>query len=60
MLVREPHKAPSKSPAAPPTKARPQFATEAAERAYWTERDAANYVDWSQAKRVRLPNLKTS
>lgn len=38
----------------------PRFATEAEERAFWAEHDTADYVDWSQAARVRLPNLKPS
>ena len=28
------------------------------ERAYWARRDSTDYVDWSKAKRVRLPKLK--
>ena len=43
---------------APPTV--PPFATEAEERAFWQEQDTADYVDWSVAERVRLPNLKPS
>jgi predicted DNA binding CopG/RHH family protein len=38
----------------------PEFATEAAERAFWETHDSADYVDWSKAERVRLPNLKPS
>lgn len=40
--------------------ARPRFASEAEERAFWAEADSADYVDWSAAERVRLPNLKPS
>lgn len=50
-----PKKTPSKS--AP---AVPRFASEAEERAFWQETDTTDYVDWSQAKRVRLPDLKPS
>jgi predicted DNA binding CopG/RHH family protein len=42
------------------TKPMPRLKTEAAERAFWQEHDSADYVDWSQARRVRLPNLKPS
>lgn len=38
----------------------PAFKTEAEERAYWESHDSSDQVDWSQAKRVRLPNLKPS
>jgi len=38
----------------------PSFATEAEERAFWEEQDSTDYVDWSKAKRVRMPNLKPS
>lgn len=38
----------------------PEFASEAEERAFWQEHDSADYVDWSQAEKVRLPNLKPS
>ena len=41
-------------------KAPPEFATEAEERAFWESHDSADYVDWSQAQRLRLPNLKLS
>jgi len=41
-----------------PTKAIPKFASEAEERAFWESRDSTAYVDWSQAKRAVLPNLK--
>ena len=38
----------------------PKFKTEAEERAFWETRDSMEYVDWSQARRVRFPNLKPS
>jgi predicted DNA binding CopG/RHH family protein len=34
--------------------------TEADERKFWEIHDSADYVDWSKAERVRLPNLKPS
>lgn len=40
------------------TKAIPKFATEAQERAYWEKHDSTDYLDWSKAKKVALPNLK--
>ena len=36
----------------------PQFRDEAEERQFWESRASTGYVDWSQAERVRLPNLK--
>ena len=41
-----------------PTKAIPQFATEAEERAYWETHDSTEHLDWSKARKVSLPNLK--
>lgn len=38
----------------------PTFKTEAAERAFWATADSTEYVDWSQAKVVRFPNLRPS
>jgi predicted DNA binding CopG/RHH family protein len=38
----------------------PKFRSEAQERAFWEAHDSADRVDWSKAKRVRLPNLKPS
>jgi predicted DNA binding CopG/RHH family protein len=38
----------------------PAFADEAEERAYWERTDSTAHVDWSRAKRVRLPNLQPS
>jgi predicted DNA binding CopG/RHH family protein len=40
--------------------AMPTFASEAEERRFWESRDSTQYVDWSAAERVRLPNLKPS
>ena len=38
----------------------PAFASEAEERAFLEEHDTTDYVDWSVAEHVRLPNLKPS
>jgi len=38
----------------------PKFPSEAEERAFWESRDSTEFVDWSRAKRVRLPRLKPS
>jgi len=36
----------------------PAFASEAEERTFWETRDSADYVGWSKAQRIVLPNLK--
>ena len=36
----------------------PKFAGEAEERAFWETHDSTDYLDWSKAQRVVLPNLK--
>lgn len=41
-------------------KAVPKFRSEAEERRFWETHDSSDYVDWSKAERVRLPNLKPS
>lgn len=41
-----------------PTKTVPKFANEAEERAFWESHDSTDYVDWSKARKVALPNLK--
>ncbi len=38
----------------------PKFASEAEERQFWETHDSADYVDWSRATVVSLPNLKPS
>jgi predicted DNA binding CopG/RHH family protein len=38
----------------------PRFKSEAQERAFWAKADSTDYLDWSKAKRVVLPNLKPS
>jgi len=38
----------------------PKFRNEAEERKFWETHDSTGYVDWSKARRARLPNLKLS
>ncbi|HLK22190.1 MAG TPA: BrnA antitoxin family protein [Bryobacteraceae bacterium] len=38
----------------------PEFQSEEDERAFWANADSTQYVDWSSARRKRLPNLKPS
>jgi len=38
----------------------PTFASEAEERRFWERHDLSDYVDWSTASVVSLPNLKPS
>ena len=38
----------------------PAFRSEGQERVFWETHDSTALVDWSKAKRVRLPNLKPS
>ncbi|MEM9555979.1 MAG: BrnA antitoxin family protein [Acidobacteriota bacterium] len=38
----------------------PRFESEDAEREFWSKADSTDYIDWSQAQRVVLPNLKPS
>ena len=45
---------------ATPRAALPRFQTEQEERAYWESHDSSGLVDWSSARRVRLPKLKPS
>jgi predicted DNA binding CopG/RHH family protein len=42
------------------SKSIPIFKNEAEERKFWETHDSTDYVDWSSAERVRLPNLKPS
>jgi predicted DNA binding CopG/RHH family protein len=37
---------------------RPALASEAEERAFWESHDSGDYLDWSKAQRVTLPDLK--
>ena len=41
-------------------KAVPAFANETEERRFWETHDSMDYVDWSKAMPVRMPNLKPS
>ena len=36
----------------------PKFASEDEERRFWEKHDSSEYLDWSQAKQVVMPNLK--
>ncbi|MFN8679958.1 hypothetical protein EQ718_13875 (plasmid) [Paracoccus versutus] len=36
----------------------PDFETEAEERTFWESHDSAEHLDWSEAERVTMPNLK--
>ena len=36
----------------------PKFANEQAERRFWEQNDSADYLDWSEAESVVMPNLK--
>ncbi len=38
----------------------PKFKTEAEERDFWANADSSDYIDWSKARRVLLPNIKPS
>ena len=40
------------------TKTVPSFANEAEERTFWETHDSTDYLDWSKAQSVVLPNLK--
>jgi predicted DNA binding CopG/RHH family protein len=42
------------------TRAVPAFKNEAAERRYWETHDSTDRVDWSEAHRIRFPNLRPS
>ena len=39
-------------------KAIPAFRNEEQEREFWASHDSADYIDWSRAEKVRLPNLR--
>ncbi|MQA92290.1 MAG: hypothetical protein GEU90_19025 [Gemmatimonas sp.] len=38
----------------------PRFSSEDEEQAFWSEDDSVDYVDWSEAERIVLPNLRPS
>ena len=42
------------------TKHTPEFDSENEEREFWATHDSTDYIDWSEAKRVGMPNLKPS
>lgn len=45
---------------AKPRKKIPEFKTEAEEREFWESHHSSDYLDWSEADAVRLPNPKAS
>lgn len=38
----------------------PKLRSETKEREFWETHDSTEYLDWSKAERIRLPNLKLS
>ena len=38
----------------------PEFQTEADEREFWESQDSTDHLDWGEAERARMPNLKLS
>jgi len=38
----------------------PKFKNDEEERDFWASHDSTEYINWKQAKRVTLPNLKPS
>lgn len=38
----------------------PKFKSTAEERSFWEKNDSSEFVDWSKAVRVAMPNLKPS
>ena len=36
----------------------PNFTSEAQERVFWETHDSTEYLDWTKARKVVLPNLK--
>jgi hypothetical protein len=36
----------------------PEFQSEEEEFEFWSKADSTEYLDWSEAKRAKLPNLK--
>ena len=38
----------------------PKFKSEAQERKFWEKNDSTEFLDWKQAKKAALPNLKPS
>ena len=44
----------------PKKKRIPKHKSEAKEHEFWVREDSTEYIDWSRARRVILPNLKPS
>jgi predicted DNA binding CopG/RHH family protein len=38
----------------------PKFKSEEEERAFWETHDSTDYLDWTKAQQVLMPNLKPS
>ncbi len=38
----------------------PKFKNEKEERAFWSEHDSSEYLNWQSAERILFPNLKPS
>lgn len=38
----------------------PSFTSEEEERDFWSTSESTDYIDWSQSKKMVLPNLKPS
>jgi len=38
----------------------PKFKTEAEKREFWANADSSDYVDWSKANKILLPNITPS
>ena len=38
----------------------PTFSSEDEEREFWSKSESTEYIDWSQSKKMMLPNLKPS
>jgi predicted DNA binding CopG/RHH family protein len=36
----------------------PKFKNEAEEQAFWARRESVTYIDWRNAKKIRMPDLK--
>ncbi|MEI6067906.1 MAG: BrnA antitoxin family protein [Methylococcaceae bacterium] len=43
-----------------PLKTIPKFSSEPEERVFWEQQDSTDYLDWTKAQQVVLPNLKPS
>lgn len=36
----------------------PKFKNETEEQAFWAHRDSTDFIDWHNAKKIRMPNLR--